>query len=142
MKELRLEYSLLMMAGLFNVSLSGYYAWQQRKPSRMSHDEHRLRLEIKAANKRTRGTYSSERLQVDLRKHGVVIGIHRIRRIRKELNIRCKQKRAYKTTTNSRHNLPVVENHLNQEFTATAPNQIWVSTINYWLQREFFRVYY
>lgn len=75
MQELRLDYPLIMMAGLLDVSLSGYYAWQRRKPSRRSQEEHRLRLEIKAANKRTRGTYSSERLRVDLEKHGVLIGV-------------------------------------------------------------------
>jgi transposase InsO family protein len=131
MKELRLDYPLIMMAGLFDVSLSGYYIWQKRKPSRRSQEEQRLRLEVKAANKRTRGTYSSERLRVDLEKHGVTIGVHRIRRIRKDLDIRCKQKRAFKTTTDSSHNLPVADNHLNQQFKASAPNQVWVADITY-----------
>lgn len=34
-------------------------------------------------------------------------------------------------TTNAQHGLPVAENVLNQQFTATAPNQKWVADITY-----------
>jgi transposase InsO family protein len=54
----------------------------------------------------------------------VKVGVCRIRRIRKKLGIRCKQKKRFKATTDSRHALPVAENLLKQEFKATAPNQI------------------
>src|SRR5690606_15296094 len=37
----------------------------------------------------------------------------------------------YKATTNSKHNHPVYENALNRNFTAQAPNQVWVSDITY-----------
>jgi len=37
----------------------------------------------------------------------------------------------FKATTNSKHNLPVAENLLNREFTATKPNQKMVSDITY-----------
>jgi len=37
----------------------------------------------------------------------------------------------YKATTNSKHNLPVAENLLNREFSATMPNKKWVSDITY-----------
>jgi len=49
----------------------------------------------------------------------------------KEHGILCKQKRRYKTTTNSRHDLPVAANHLDQKFTTTVPNQVWVTDITY-----------
>lgn len=49
----------------------------------------------------------------------------------KEQGLRSKVCRKYKATTNSKHNLPVAENLLNREFTATSPNQKWVSDITY-----------
>jgi hypothetical protein len=52
-------------------------------------------MEIKAAHKRTRGTYGPERLKTDLAEHGVMVGVRRIRRIRKKLEIRCKLKRSW-----------------------------------------------
>jgi transposase InsO family protein len=48
-----------------------------------------------------------------------------------ELGIRCKQQKKYKATTNSKHRLPVADNLLNQTFTVSAPNEVWVSEITY-----------
>ena len=131
MKDLRLEYPLSLMRRIMNVSASGYYAWIDRPPSKWSRQEARLELEIKAADKRTRNTYGAERLQCELAKQGVQVGICRIKRIKKKLGIRCKQKRKFKATTNSKHSLPVVKNILDQQFTVTAPNKVWVSDITY-----------
>ena len=60
-----------------------------------------------------------------------MVGICRIKRIRRKLGIRCKQKRKFKATTNSKHTLPVAENILGQQFKVTAPNKVWVSDITY-----------
>jgi transposase InsO family protein len=120
-----------MMCGILGVSKSGYYKWHNRKPSKRAQEEGRLEVEIKAAHKRTRETYGPERLQHELKDQGVEVGISRIRRIRKKLGIRCKQKRKFKATTDSRHALPVAENLLNQQFETTEPNKVWVSDITY-----------
>ncbi len=67
---------------------------------------------IKAADKRTRQVYGAEKLQHDLAEHGIRVGICRIKRIRRKLGIRCKQKRKFKATTNSEHIFPIAENIL------------------------------
>ena len=54
----------------------------------------------------------------------------RIKRIRRKLGIRCKQKRKFKVTTDSKHNLPIAPNVLQRNFTVAAPNQVWVSDIS------------
>ena len=59
---------------------------------------------------RTRETYGPERLQEDLADNGVKATVHRIKRIRRKLGIRCKQKRKFTATTNSNHTLPVAPN--------------------------------
>jgi len=59
------------------------------------------------------------------------VGIHRIRRIRKKLGLRCKQKRNFKVTTDSKHNLPVAPNLLDRQFAVAAPNKAWVTDITY-----------
>lgn len=50
--------------------------------------------------------------------------------------IKSKVTRKYKATTNSNHNLPVADNILNQDFTASKPNEKWVSDITYIPTRE------
>ncbi len=131
MQQLRLKYSITLMSWMLDVSSSGYYAWQVRPLSQRAREEMRLEVEIKAAHKRTRQTYGAERLQRDLAEHGIQVGICRIKRIRRKLGLRCKQKRKFKITTDSRHKLPVAENWLGQKFLAYEPNQVWVSDVTY-----------
>ena len=130
-KEMRLQYSIPMMSRVLNVSVSGYYAWQQRPLSKWAREEARLEVEIRAAHKRTRQTFGPERLQSDLSENGVQVGICRIKRIRKKLGIHCKQKKKFKATTDSKHTLPVAKNLLNQQFEVSGPNKAWVSDITY-----------
>lgn len=52
-------------------------------------------------------------------------------RLMKKHNIRSKRKIKWKATTNSKHNLPVAPNLLNQKFNAPLPNTVWVSDITY-----------
>lgn len=74
------------------------------------------------AHIRTRETYGNHRLQTELADNGIIIGRDRLARLRKELELRCKQKRKYKATTNSNHSLPVAPNLLNQTFEPTGPS--------------------
>jgi transposase InsO family protein len=131
MKQMRLYYPIPLISRILKVSTSGFYAWRDRPLSKWAQEEARLEVEIRAAHKRTRQTYGAERLQQDLAEHGIRVGICRIKRIRRKLGIRCKQKRKFKATTNSKHTLPVAENILGQQFEVTAPNKVWVSDITY-----------
>src|SRR4030066_1836265 len=120
MKELRLDYPLAFVRRVLSVSASGYYSWVDRPLAKWACEETRLEVEIKAAHKRTRQTYGPERLQHDLAEHGIRVGICRIKRIRRKLGLRCKQKRKFKVTTDSRHTLPVAENLLGEQFKVAA----------------------
>jgi putative transposase len=131
MRQMRLHYPVSLISGMLKVSASGYYAWLGRPLSKWAREESRLEVEIRAAHRLTRQTYGAERLQRDLWEHGIQAGICRIKRIRRKLGIRCKQKRKFKATTDSRHKLPVAENILGQQFKAAAPNKVWVSDITY-----------
>jgi transposase InsO family protein len=131
MRQMRLHYPIPLISRILKVSTSGFYAWRDRPLSKWSQDESRLEVEIIAAHKRTRQTYGAERLQQDLAEHGIQVGICRIKRIRRKLGIRCKQRRKFKATTDSKHKLPIAENILGQQFTVTAPNKVWISDITY-----------
>ena len=131
MKKWRLQFQIKVMCRVLNVSRSGFYTWLRRKPSRRAQGDERLKVAIKAAHTRTRESYGAKRLQPELAADGFVAGRDRIARLRRELGIRCRQKRKFKATTNSNHNLPVAENLLNQTFTANAPNEVWVTDITY-----------
>jgi putative transposase len=131
MKEMRLNYPVHLLKRVLSVSAGGYYDWLDRPLSKWAREESRLEVEIRAADKRTRQVYGAEKLQYDLAKHGIRVGICRIKRIRRKLGIRCKQKRKFKATTNSKHTFPVADNILGQQFKVAAPNKVWVSDITY-----------
>ncbi|MBF3524130.1 IS3 family transposase [Burkholderia pseudomallei] len=130
-EQMRQDYPVPPMCRVPGVSVSGYYAWRKRKPSDRTQQEPRLEAEVLAAHRRTRESSEPERLQQHLEERGVRIGVHRIRRLRRKLGLRCKQKRRFKATTNSRHDLPVAPNLLSQDFSTTAPNQAWCGDITY-----------
>jgi putative transposase len=132
--ELRREhgFSVEPMCRVLGVPKSGYYAWRKRKPSARKLEDERLKVEIKAAHERGRGTYGPEKLQEELAEvEKMEVGLNRIKRLRRELKIRCKQVKKYKATTDSNHNLPVVPNLLDQNFAVSGPNQAWVADITY-----------
>lgn len=118
-EQLREDYPVPLMCRIYRVSPSGYYAWQGRPPPKRAQEDARLELEIRAAYQRTCETYSVERLQDDLADNGVNATVHRGKRIRQKLDIRCKQNRKLKNTTDSNHSLAVTPNLLGQKFTAT-----------------------
>ena len=86
---------------VLNVSRSGFYTWQKRMPSKRAMANERLKIAIKAAHQRTRETYGSRRLQPELAEDGFIAGRDRIARLRREMQIVCKQKRKFKVTTES-----------------------------------------
>lgn len=130
--RLEYRYPIETMCKAFDVSKSGYYAWSKRRPTPRQVETARMELSIKAAHERTRGTYGSDRLQVELANvEGIIIGRDNLKRIRKKLGLKCIQVKKFKATTNSKHELPVADNLLEQNFTAERPCEIWVTDITY-----------
>lgn len=128
---MRLEYPLTILCRVFDVSRSGFYAWTNSEPSPRAQADERLKVALKAVHKQSRETYGTLRVQPELAAQGFVAGRDRIARLRRELDLRCKQKRKFKATTNSNHDLPVADNLLNQTFAPTRPNEAWVTDITY-----------
>ena len=128
---MRLEYPVTVLCRAFEVSRSGFYAWAGGEESPRAKEDERLKVAITAVHKQSRETYGPLRMQPELAAQGFVAGRDRIARLRRELSLRCKQKRKFKATTNSNHDLPVAENLLNQTFEPTRPNEAWVTDITY-----------
>ncbi|KAI5911967.1 IS3 family transposase [Azoarcus sp. PA01] len=131
MKQWRLRFPVELMSRVFGVSRSGFYAWLKRPPSCKRQSDERLKVAIKAAHQRSRETYGVRRLQPELAAGGFAAGRDRIARLRRELGLRCRQKRKFKATTNSNHSLPVAENLLGQTFAPSARNEVWVTDLTY-----------
>ncbi|MEN8133660.1 MAG: IS3 family transposase [Pseudomonadota bacterium] len=120
---------------LLGVQRSAYYDWRDQPCKVIPPEELALRRRMKELFRASRDSLGSRMLAKNLRKEGFTIGRDKARRLMKVLNLKVKQKRRYKVTTDSKHQLPVAENVLNREFSPQAPNQAWGTDITYlWTQ--------
>ncbi len=131
MKEHSSEFSMEKMARLFKVSRSGYYNWQGRAESKRMKDRRLFDIEVKAAFASGQGHYGRDRVIIELGHRGRKASRKRVGASMDRQKLRSKPKRRFRVTTDSKHALPVAQNLLNRNFSATAPNQVWVSDITY-----------
>ena len=131
---MKADYSILTLCRHLEVSASGYYDWQRRRtaPGPRALENQTLTKEIQAIHARSRQTYGSPRILVELRKQGHGCGRNRVARIMHETGLCGRQKGRYRVrTTDSNHAEPIAPNRLAVAPRATAPNQIWVGDITY-----------
>ena len=127
------EFKITSMSRVLGVARSGFYRWRQRGEQPTKRQQQRLALDklvadAFAARKMRAG---SPCLVLDLHDQGHAYDRKTVAASMKRQNLRAKAARKYKATTNSNHNLPVAPNVLQQNFSAEAPNQKWVSDITY-----------
>ena len=126
------EFKVKQMCRLLGVARSGYYAWRVCKPSTRAEANQRLLEMIETEHQHSRKTYGSPRLQVVLRRKGVVCGRNRVARLMRLHGIAARPRRRYRPVTTQRQpGVVPAPNWLNQDFSASAPNQKWVCDITY-----------
>lgn len=136
MKE---DHSILALCENLDVSPSGYYGWQKRRavPGPRAQENETLTRQIQEIHQRSRQTYGSPRIVLELRKSGKRHGRNRIARLMHQEGLCGRQKgRFHVRTTDSNHDHPIAPNRLAQAPAPTAPNQIWVADITYIQTRE------
>jgi transposase InsO family protein len=131
MKEHKNKRSIAKMAKMFRVSRSGYYAWECREPSKHDLEDLALAEIIKEIFDSHFGRYGSPRIWAELKDAGIKVSRKRVARLMKKLKLHAKKPYKWQKTTDSNHDLPVSQNLLNREFSATFPGEKWVSDITY-----------
>ena len=84
-----------------------------------------------AAFTASKGRNGAPRITEDLAEKGHRHDRKTIAKSLKRQGLRARAARRFKATNDSRHSLPMAANLLEQEFTASAPDQKWVSDITY-----------
>jgi putative transposase len=119
------------MCKQFDVSTSGYYAWLSRpKSARGVANEHVVQV-MQDIHQGRCVVYGSPRVHRELLRRGYCVGRHRVARLMRLHGICAQVKRRRVKTTDSAHKLPVAENLLDRQFTASEPNRKWVGDISY-----------
>jgi putative transposase len=130
-RQHRYCYPVESICKLFGVSKSGYYSWNDRKPSRRALHNLALIEQIKIIHYRNKKRYGSPRIARELEASGFHASEKLVRKLMKQASLQSVFKRKFKTTTDSSHSYPIAENRLDREFTVGRENEAWVSDITY-----------
>jgi len=124
-------FPIVKMSDVFNVSRSGYYSWMSREPSDRTRENRRLLGLITKIWRNSGKTYGSPRIHQQLLRDGENLSRQRVARLMQKEGIQSQIRPKWVATTDSKHQLPVAPNLLDQEFTAGRVSQVWVSDITY-----------
>ena len=119
------------MCRVLGVSVSGYYDWQGRGPSRHAREDGEIAQEVHRLFHAHRGVYGSPRIQVELRERGICCSRARTARLMREMDLAAKRRRNKPVGTKQRKGAQVAPNLLNREFSAPAPNTKWGSSTTF-----------
>src|SRR5207248_7797284 len=78
------DYAIATACSLLGVSRSGFYAWRDRPESAHTVEDRRLTVLVRAAHERSRKTYGSPRVHVELAESGVRVSKKRVARLMQE----------------------------------------------------------
>lgn len=136
------QFHIVTMCRVLAVSKAGYYAWGQRAPSARAAADATLTVTIRETFRRRRKRYGSPRIHAELATQGRRHGAKRVARLMRAAGLRAKARRAFRTTTDSAHTLPIAPNVLARQFAVAdvhAPRPLdhaWVGDITYLPTRE------
>ena len=130
MSDHQATYPITTMCELLGVSSSGYYAWIKRRRSQRAEIDAMLIAEIRVAHEASHGTYGTPRIHAELAAKGIRVGRKRVARLMLQAGLAGVCRRKFVTTTvkdGGRQAPDLVE----RNFTAAAPDRLWVADITY-----------
>jgi putative transposase len=130
-KANQVTYPIATMCHTLGVSSSGYYAWKIRPDSKRAIEDASMTERIRVFHERSRGTYGSPRIHQDLSEEGISVGRKRIARLMRRAGLCGVSRRKGCRTTIRGKEVHAIPDLVERNFTATAPDQLWVADITY-----------
>ena len=125
------QYPVSTMCRVLGVSVSGYYDWHTREPSRHEREDGELAKHIHRLFYAKRQVYGSPRIHAELAVQGIHCSKERVARLMREMELVAKRRRNRPVGTVRRKGALGAPNLLNREFSASVPNAKWVSDTTY-----------
>ncbi len=129
----RSSFPVKKMCHVLKVSQSGYYRWRNAPLSPRQVKNKRLKGLIKELFAQHNGMAGSPIITADLHDEPEFSNVswQRVARLMREMGLKCRTVKKFVVTTDSKHNEPVAPNLLDRNFTASKPDQVWVTDITY-----------
>ena len=120
-----------LMCRVLNISTSGYYDWRGRSESAQSRSNRVLDSQIRQIYDEHKQRYGVPRITDELKDRRLRCSENRVARRMQKLGLKGIQAKKFKRTTDSDHDKPAAPDLIEQDFTALAANQKWVSDLTY-----------
>ena len=130
----RANHAVVTLCRIAGASVSGFYAWLRAIPAVQNRVEAEaaLRGHIGRIFATRRRVYGSLRVHAELRREGRRHSRRRVARLMREMGLAARRgRRPRPRTTDSRHDLPVAPNLLEQRFAAEWPDTVWLADLSY-----------
>ncbi len=119
------------MCRWLSVSRSGYYQWRGREPSRQSLRREHVRQAVVVAFNQYKQRYGAPRVTVELNEAGIACSLNYIAQLMAQAGLKARNGKNYKYFPSPNKFNYVSGNLLQRDFTASKPNEKWVSDITY-----------
>lgn len=116
---------------MLGVTRQGYYAFAKTPESPRVQRDQELQNQVHRAFTESGGRYGSPRVMHALRRQGVPASKRRVERAMRSMGLVARGRRRSTVTTRANIDHPVATNVLARDFTASQPNQRWVTDITY-----------
>ena len=127
----RATYPIIVLCRVLRVARSAYYAWARRGVSARAQADEVLATQIAAAHARSRRTYGAPRIHAELRAQGTRCARKRVARLMRAAGlVGCHRRRRTRTTVTEPTHVPA-PNLVARDFTASAPDRLWLGDITY-----------
>jgi putative transposase len=115
---------------VLNVSRSGYYEWSARPQSPRAQENELLLKQIRQIHEESRETYGSPRVHAELVLGlGLPVNLKRVARLMREAGVQGLYRRRRRGCTVRDPDAQASADLVNREFTADAPNRLWITDI-------------
>lgn len=114
---------------VLRVSRSGYYAWKERSLSSRAVEDKRLLTRIKEIHEESRSSYGAPRIHAELQDEQVKVGRNRVARLMRQHGLVGVHRRKNRKKPIQDPQRPAFDDLIQRDFTATAPNRLWLADI-------------
>ena len=125
------NFPMALMCRALGLSRSGHHAFRTRGPSRRELEDQQLDVLVAAIFAELGGHYGAPRVERELRRRGFNTSRKRVAASMARQGLRSRPRRRWRRTTDSSHREPIAPNLLNRNFTASAPDRVWVADTTY-----------
>lgn len=130
-ESLRGEYAIAKMCLWLAVSRAGYYKWRVRQPSVRECYREVVRKALLSKFDDLKQRYGAPRLAIELHAEGIYCSVNHVAKLLSEAGLKARNGKSFKYSPTGVSTNNIADNLLNRCFSASAPNQKWVSDITY-----------